>query len=351
MRILTYMTKLISLLLIAAAVLIGGAVWTQQQDTPVSVQPVWEDTAVEDFMSPLAELREEITPPPLRGVLTGSGGPLTAAGVLSETNRHRAIDGLPALTANATLDAAAQNKLDDMFARQYFDHVSPTGEGPADVVTDVNYQYIRVGENLALGNFDDDTDLVQAWMDSPGHRENILKQGFDEIGIAVGRGRFDGHTTWLAVQTFAKPLSACPDVDTGLQKKFETTLAQYDAANAQLESRRAEIDRERTIISDLLAEVNNLIDAGNAEIARGNEIAEETQSEEEARPHWEKGEALHAEAQTKRAELNTRNAAFDVQVDEFNTQVDTQQTVNQTLAELADTINGQVRAYNACLEE
>src|SRR6185369_15716694 len=118
--------------------------------------------------------------------------------------------GLPALKENALLDKAAKKKLDDMFAQQYFEHINPQGKGPSDLAKSVGYDYIAIGENLALGNFKNDAELVQAWMDSPGHRANILNKQYTEIGVAVGQGTYEGKKTWLAVQEFGRPTSSCP---------------------------------------------------------------------------------------------------------------------------------------------
>ena len=344
------MSKLLGFLLILIVGASAVVAWQNSQLGPTTSQPIWENTSVQDLMLPLSELREEITPAPLRSSLGGPQGKLTIAGVLSETNHHRAEAGVAPLTGDATLNTAAANKLADLFALQYFAHDSPDGRGPSDVVDNVGYQYIRVGENLALGNFADDATLVQAWMDSPGHRASILKEGFDEIGIAVGSGTFDGRETWIAVQTFTKPLSACPNIDTNLQSKFEVALAAYEDDNDQLNARRAEIDREQAAVEDLLTALNKLIDDGNEQIAQGNTVAAETGNNEEAQPFWDAGASLHEQAEEKRGELATRDEALDQQASNHNKDIDSQEQVNQDLDALSETINQQVRAYNECLE-
>jgi uncharacterized protein YkwD len=136
-------------------------------------------------------------------------GVLSWEGVFTETNRYRQEEKLQVLSYNYQLEMAAKTKLDDMFKKNYFAHISETGEGPSDLANDAHYEYILVGENLALGNFSDDQELVKAWMDSPGHRENIMSKSYREIGIAVGRGLYDGKMTWLAVQEFGVPTSVC----------------------------------------------------------------------------------------------------------------------------------------------
>ena len=182
--------------------IIAGLAFNQVRQQIPELGPI----SLADSLSQLEDAREVLTANPLLGSMEAAGTTLTVAGVLTETNTHRATNDLPAFASNTTLNQAAQNKLDDMFQQQYFDHVSPDGFGPADVVDNVAYTYVRVGENLALGNFDGDAALVQAWMNSPGHRANILHTGFSELGVAVGEGIYQGEQTWLAVQTFAKPL-------------------------------------------------------------------------------------------------------------------------------------------------
>lgn len=162
---------------------------------------------------------------------TENEGSLTSQGVLDETNRYRQQDGLKVLSYNSQLEQAAKKKLDDMFANEYFAHISETGQGPADLATATNYRYIMVGENLALGNFSDDPELVKAWMDSPGHRANIMSKSYYDIGIAVGKGIYEGKMTWLAVQEFGVPNSACAGINESqeiLIKSNKEQLASWD---------------------------------------------------------------------------------------------------------------------------
>lgn len=166
---------------------------------------------------------------------------LTRAGVIEDTNHERAVRGLGVLTENKNLDVAAEAKLHDMFSKQYFAHVSPTGVGPADVVGGAGYAYLLTGENLALGNFDGDEGVVTAWMNSPGHRANILKPGYREIGVAVGEGVFEGRKEWIAVQEFGTPRSACVVVDNALSSLIETSKAQIAATQAKLDAQQTAI--------------------------------------------------------------------------------------------------------------
>lgn len=215
-------------------------------------------------------------PPPLRAATESPTARLTASGAFSETNRHRAEAGLPALTRDARLDAAAKAKLDDMFARQYFAHESPSGDGPAQIVDAAGYAYIAVGENLALGNFADDRALVQAWMDSSGHRANILGEAFTQIGVAVGQGAYEGKKTWMAVQEFARPLSDCPQPDPALAGSIETNRTRIEAMSAEADARRAELEASDPKTRKEVEEHNRKVEDYNDLARRINALIEGT---------------------------------------------------------------------------
>ena len=197
-------------------------------------------------MAELEEVKQAIlTPPPLRGPTRETASVLSVAGIVAETNIHRERNGLSPLSINAELTAAARAKVDDMFLQQYFAHESPSGKGPAELAKEAGYQYLLVGENLALGNYKDDSALVQAWMDSPGHRENILKPEYKEIGVAVKRGTYEGETTWLAVQEFGRPASDCPGLNETLKTKIKENQARITVMEQELKVRMAELETLR----------------------------------------------------------------------------------------------------------
>ncbi|MCL5666343.1 MAG: CAP domain-containing protein [Patescibacteria group bacterium] len=189
--------------------------------------------------------RQVLTGGALRGPETAAKSSLTVSGIIRWTNSQRQSNGsLPALKENAQLDQAAAAKVKDMFDRQYFEHNSPDGKGPADLAAAAHYEYVDIGENLAMGNFKDDQALVQAWMDSPGHRANILNNKFQEIGVAVGRGMFQGKMTWLAVQEFGKPLASCPEIDPTLKDKISSLQREIDQLEPQLKFLKAQLDSQ-----------------------------------------------------------------------------------------------------------
>ncbi|HRH26272.1 MAG TPA: CAP domain-containing protein [Candidatus Paceibacterota bacterium] len=147
---------------------------------------------------------------------------LQAEIVVEETNRVRTDEGVAALSQNATLARSAARKVEDMFQKQYFEHVSPEGSGADSFVKEVGYEYVSIGENLALGQFKNEADLVRAWMESPGHRENILRAQFQEIGVAVGYGLYEGKQVLIAVQHFGRPLTSCPEIHVAAKEKIDT---------------------------------------------------------------------------------------------------------------------------------
>ncbi len=104
--------------------------------------------------------------------------------VVEAMNRQRAASGLAPLRINARLEAAADDRITDMFDRNYFGHVSPDGTPPWKCVEQRGYDYREVGENIAVGYPNADA-VVDGWMHSPGHRANVLSRNFDEVGVAI----------------------------------------------------------------------------------------------------------------------------------------------------------------------
>ncbi|GEM_PF-1627187 len=146
-------------------------------------------------------------------------GRLSVSGVVERTNRVRTEKGLVELRSNEQLNQAARIKLKDMLDKQYFAHSDPEGGMTAEEVAGVaGYEFLMIGENLAWGGFADDEDLVDAWMDSPGHRDNMLNSGYREIGVAVTEGEYDGHKGWMAVQILGRSAEECKAPDAKLRK-------------------------------------------------------------------------------------------------------------------------------------
>lgn len=136
--------------------------------------------------------------------------------LLSGTNAKRAEAGFDALSLNGTLSQAAAAKAADMLANNYWAHNSPAGKTPWDFVIASGYRYTLAGENLAK-NFQTSSGVIDAWMASPTHKENIVKSGYKEVGFAVVNGILNGEETTLVVQMFgasnAAPIAKIPKAE------------------------------------------------------------------------------------------------------------------------------------------
>lgn len=179
---------------------------------------------------------EGITKQVVNQIVTGDTFKLTDAGVIQWTNQNRVDNKVPPLTENSILNKIAVARAEDMFTKQYFAHIAPDGGKAETLANTFGYEYITIGENIAMGNFSGDKDLVDSWMNSPGHRENILKNKYTEIGVAEIFGTYEGNKLWMAVQIFGTPKSACPAVDVGLKTQIETNNAQIRTLKTELDS-------------------------------------------------------------------------------------------------------------------
>ncbi|EGZ25303.1 hypothetical protein PHYSODRAFT_362688, partial [Phytophthora sojae] len=102
--------------------------------------------------------------------------------MLERVNLERAVQGLPALCANSKLQAAAQRHSDDQAANDFMDHVGSDGSTMSQRVSDAGYDWRGVAENVAAGQADV-TEVMDAWMNSEGHRHNILGD-YTMLGVA-----------------------------------------------------------------------------------------------------------------------------------------------------------------------
>jgi hypothetical protein len=130
--------------------------------------------------------------------------------VVDLTNTERSKQSLTTLRRSAVLDEAAQLKAEHMAQNQYFAHYSPSGVSPWHWFAQVDYSFVHAGENLAI-HFSDTGELVDAWMNSPTHRDNIMNGNYREIGVGTAEGMYDGYPTVYVVQLFGTP-SAAPAV-------------------------------------------------------------------------------------------------------------------------------------------
>ena len=126
---------------------------------------------------------------------------ITSPFLIQQANTARRDAGLPSLTPNDLLQEAARKKGEDMLKNNYFAHTSPAGVTPWKWFDSAGYNYVYAGENLAI-DFSTGEGVHEAWMNSPGHRANILNPRYRDIGIAVVSGKFQDRTTTVVVQHF-----------------------------------------------------------------------------------------------------------------------------------------------------
>ena len=129
---------------------------------------------------------------------------ISSANIIRMTNSSRVQYGLKPVYENPALSLAAQAKAEDMVKNQYFSHVSPGGSTPWDFMSNQDYKYIIAGENLAM-NFYTAEGVRKAWMNSVGHKANILNPDFEDIGIGIVQGEFHGRAATFVVQMFGTP--------------------------------------------------------------------------------------------------------------------------------------------------
>lgn len=148
-----------------------------------------------------------------------SVGNIDSMVLIELTNKDRIAQGLAPLSYNAKLAASSNLKADDMAKGQYFSHNSPSGVTPWQWFSRAGYTYRYAGENLAV-DFSDSASIETAWMNSPGHRANILNPNYTEIGISLATGIHKGRETTYVVQHFgtSPKVGTIPVISKNIQK-------------------------------------------------------------------------------------------------------------------------------------
>jgi len=164
------------------------------------VVPAQPESAVPTTSAPAS--RAPAPPAPRRTSAPAQPGPAGPRGeVLTLTNAERTKAGCPALVEDGRLANAAGAHSADMAAQKYFSHTSKDGSKLADRVNRAGYRWSALGENIAKGQ-QTPAAVVKAWMDSPGHRANILNCRYKNLGVGLA---FDGRSP-IWTQNFGSPL-------------------------------------------------------------------------------------------------------------------------------------------------
>jgi len=120
--------------------------------------------------------------------------------VIDLVNQQRAYNGLPALKANWELCRVARYKSQDMIDKRYFSHQSPTYGSPFRMMESFGIRFSAAGENIAYGQRTPQ-EVMNSWMNSPGHRSNILNPTYNQIGVGVAKA---SNGTFYWTQMFIK---------------------------------------------------------------------------------------------------------------------------------------------------
>ncbi len=139
--------------------------------------------------------------------ILGENSDINSAELLSYTNTAREENDLEPLKTNDKLSEAANEKAADMVKEGYWSHTSPDGTTPWYWIDKVGYTYSTAGENLARG-FTSSSSIVNAWMNSPSHRANVLNGNYTEVGFAEYYGKMDNKQTMVVVAMYAQPSSS-----------------------------------------------------------------------------------------------------------------------------------------------
>jgi|GEM_PF-2436846 len=288
--------------------------------TPIPLEPqtvfhtasgVPKDSLGEEAIPPdKVTSRSEVKPPATRATTAGVSQEKTSAATLSKqaqvsslgiinekaiidlTNVERVREGRSSLLVwNEKLSLMAYQKAKDMLERQYFAHESPDGKSVGDLAEGVGYAYRFVGENLAVGDFRTNEELIAGWMGSPGHRVNMLKEDYTEMGAAAIEGVFEGNRVWMAVQEFGKPFPLCEKPNQGEKEEI------------------ARINMELASLDESIVVARSAIESSTEENVRAQKITD-----------------------------------YNILIEVYNTLV-------PKLKALISSYNDGVRAYNACLEQ
>jgi len=181
------------------------------------------------------------------GGILGYASDITVEQVLTLTNQRRLDAGLPSLKLDDRLADAARRKAADMFTFNYWAHANPqNNREPWYFFDAANYQYRYAGENLGR-DFGTTSPLVQAWIDSPSHRDNLLSSRYRDTGIAVVNGNLQGVDTTLVVQLFGtlQNPAALPQVSAA------SNIQKSQPSSAEIGSNQTTDKSDKSDLSDL----------------------------------------------------------------------------------------------------
>jgi hypothetical protein len=175
------------------------------------------------FLLVLFQAVLNLTPRVFPSVL-GFAAQISPSEVIRLTNDRRVAAGLAPLSENGVLSQAAQAKGADMLNKGYWAHFAPDGTSPWSFFTSFGYKYRYAGENLAR-DFSSPGAAVDAWMNSPTHKDNILNGNYKEVGIGVVEGSLGGVDTTIIVQFFGTPSGGTASIPVAKAQDVKTSTS------------------------------------------------------------------------------------------------------------------------------
>jgi len=197
--------------------------------------------------------------------------------VVDLTNETRNDVSLGSLTRSATLDKAAQLKAENMAKNGYFAHYAPDGTSPWYWFDQAGYNYIHAGENLAV-HFTDSDEVVEAWMNSPSHRENILNGNYTEIGVGTAKGEYQGYETVFVVQLFGTPVKSAGTLALAKPLPKETVVAVETTPNpTTVPTAAVDSKPESEVVPIPETEVTEIVNSNDEPVLLVSDTAETSQ--------------------------------------------------------------------------
>ncbi len=203
---------------------------------------------------------------------------LTAENVVWFTNYERVQAGLKPLALEPALNRSSQRKNVDMFTHQYFSHSrdSTPPVGFDFFIDEQRYSFIKIGENLAMGDFSTSAEVVTAWMNSPSHRKNIMDTLYHEIGVGVTSGVMNGKETLLITQHFGDPRDRCPTISVSTKASIETLKKDILELQTIIGEEQQKVNRSTKVLDpnydSIIAKYNEMVDQYNQSINRMEDL-------------------------------------------------------------------------------
>ena len=146
------------------------------------------------------------------GAFTVTASSIESASLMEKVNQERQNRNIPPLFSSSKLNTAATTKTNDMFERDYFDHINPDGSYVWPLINATGYgPYKLLGENLAI-DFSSESGIVSAWLNSPSHRDNMLNTEFVDQGMSAQFGDYETRYTSIVTNLFGTLIAVIPHI-------------------------------------------------------------------------------------------------------------------------------------------